>query len=170
LLHRVKRLFNWKGYARWMKYKYLLLLRAKGGAAMVAMGFSLGLAIEMFTLPTFGLAFFLMFPAVWFFRASFASALIGFVFGKLIYPFFFFINKSVGGWLVPRQLERHVLHSLPHWLERLLFTNIKLIVGGIIVGAVLGVAVYFPMKLLLEFYTEKRKKKRKLRKAKVYEL
>ena len=37
---------------RWLKFKYLFLFRAKGGTAMAAKGFSIGLAIEMFTLPT----------------------------------------------------------------------------------------------------------------------
>jgi hypothetical protein len=34
-----------------------------------------------------------------------------------------------------------------------------------VVGAVLGILSYFPIKWMLEYYTHKRKEKRKLRKA-----
>jgi len=34
-----------------------------------------------------------------------------------------------------------------------------------VVGALLGIAVYFPLKFLLEFYTARRKEKRRDRKA-----
>jgi uncharacterized protein (DUF2062 family) len=150
---------------RWFKYKYLLLFRAKGGPAMVAKGFSIGLAVEMFTLPTFGLAFFLIFPLVRLFRGSFASSLIGFVFGKVIYVPFSFLNNKVGGWVVPKHSYHTLHHFLPGWLYDILRVSLKLIVGGMVVGALLGIAVYFPLKFLLEFYTARRKEKRRDRKA-----
>ncbi|MFK7693580.1 DUF2062 domain-containing protein [Paenibacillus sp. HJGM_3] len=152
------------GIRRWIKLKYLLLFRAKGGAAKVALGFAIGLAVEMFTLPTFGLAFFLIFPLAYLFRASLAAALIGFVFGKVIYIPMALINNKVGGWLVPDHF-RDWIQFLPHWLKRMLYMNIKLIVGGIVNGALLGTLFYFPLKKLLEYYTEKRTEKRRLRRA-----
>lgn len=152
------------GIHRWIKFKYLLLFRAKGGAAKVAIGFAIGLAIEMFTLPTLGLAFFLIFPLVYMFRASLAGALIGFVFGKIIYIPMAFFNNKVGGWIVPDQFNQWI-HFLPYWLKKLLYMNIKLTVGGMIDGILLGVLFYFPIKWLLQFYTEKRTEKRRLRRA-----
>lgn len=151
---------------RWLKYKYLLLFRAKGGAAMVAKGFSIGLAIEMFTLPTMGLAFFLMFPVVYFLRASFAGALIGFVIGKVIYIPLAFMNNKVGGWIVSSRFE-NVVHFMPDWLEKILYINMKLIVGGMINGLLLGIIAYYPVKILLVLYTKKRQEKRRKRKTKL---
>ncbi len=147
---------------RWARYKYLQLFRAKGGASMVAKGFSIGLAIEMFTLPTAGLAFFLIFPLVYFFEASLAGALVGFVFGKVIYLPLAFLNNIVGGFIVPDHVEQYLVF-LPDWLEKVLYVNIKLIVGGIVDGAILGMLAYFPIKALIEMYTANRNKKRSRR-------
>ena len=66
----MKARFDWKSTKRWFKYKYILLLRAKGGPSKVARGFSVGLFVEMFTLPTFGFAFVLIFPLVYLLRAN----------------------------------------------------------------------------------------------------
>ncbi len=152
------------GIRRWIKFKYLLLFRAQGGAAKVSIGFSIGLAIEMFTLPTFGFAFFLIFPLVYLFRASLAGALVGFVFGKIIYIPIAFFNNKVGAWVVPAHFHEWI-SFLPNWLEKMLYMNIKLIVGGMIDGILLGFLFYLPVKWLLEFYTAKRTEKRKLRRA-----
>ncbi|GAA3402363.1 DUF2062 domain-containing protein [Paenibacillus hodogayensis] len=151
-----------RGMARWFKYKYLQLSRAKGGAAKVAAGFSIGLAIEMFTLPTFGLAFFLIFPLVYMFRASLAGALIGFVFGKIIYIPVAFLNAKVGGLLVPPRFNEWI-SFLPHWLKHMLYVNAKLIVGGIVDGTLIALLLYFPIKQLLQLYTSKRTEKRRVR-------
>ena len=152
---------------RWVKFKYLQLFRAKGGPAMVAKGFSIGLAIEMFTLPTLGLAALLILPLVYFFRASLPGALVGFLFGKIIYLPMAFLNQKVGRWIIPNGFLAD-LHFHSGWLETL-FKAIKgtldLIVGGIIVGAVLGLIAYWPIKKLLELYANRRLEKRKARRA-----
>lgn len=154
---------------RWLKYKYLLLLRAKGGSAIVARGFAIGLAIEMFTLPTGGLAFFLIFPLVYLFRASLAGALLGFVFGKIIYIPMAFLNNKVGSLIVPR-LHHQDIPFLPHWIERLLFMNLRLIVGGMIVGTILGIVLYFPLKWMLDMYTVRRKERRRQRQHQLHQM
>jgi uncharacterized protein len=155
---------RWAGIMRWFKIKYLLLLRAKGGPAMVAMGFSIGLFIEMFTLPTFGLAAVLILPLVYFMRASLPGALVGFLFGKIIYLPFALLNKRIGHWVLPQHFV-HRIHFYPHWLSNLVKDGMDLIVGGIIMGTVLGIVAYFPVRWVLEVYAEKRKDKRRRRKA-----
>ncbi|MCZ8516514.1 DUF2062 domain-containing protein [Paenibacillus filicis] len=160
----MKKPFHVRNIKRWFKYKYLLLTRAKGGPSLVAMGFSIGLFVEMFTLPTAGLAFFLIFPLIYLFRASMAAALIGFVFGKVIYIPMSFLNRMVGGWVLPRGARHNLLHMLPSWLDTFIKFNLKLIVGGMIVGAVLGILCYFPIKWLLELYHHNRKERRRKRK------
>ena len=161
-----KKRFHLKEYKRWFRYKYLQLLRAKGGPSLVAKGFSIGLAIEMFTLPTGGLAFLLIFPLVYLFRASLAGALVGFVFGKIIYIPFAFLNKKVGDLVLPKHFKRYLIHHLPdNWLSDIIRGGLDLIAGGMIVGAVLGIVAYFPILFLLKYHTHRRKEKRKRRKA-----
>jgi uncharacterized protein (DUF2062 family) len=149
---------------RWLKLKYFELMRAPGGPSCVALGFAIGIAIEMFTLPTYGLAFFLIFPLVYWLRASLAGALIGFVFGKVIFIPIAFINNMVGGWVLPSHF-RLDLHFLPHWLNHILTVNLKLIVGGIIDGILLGFLFYFPVKYAIRYVADKRRDRRKQRRT-----
>jgi uncharacterized protein (DUF2062 family) len=157
--------FDWHTSKRWFKYKYLQLLRAKGGPSMVARGFSVGLMVEMFTLPTGGLAFLLIFPLIYLFRGNLAGALIGFVFGKIIYIPFAFLNKHVGEVILPKGLKHYLIHHLPEWLSGIIRGSLDLIAGGMVVGAILAIIVYFPVMLLLRFHANRRKEKRKIRKA-----
>jgi len=159
--------FDWKSTKRWFRYKYLMLLRAKGGPSKVARGFSIGLAVEMFTLPTGGLAALLILPLVYVMRANLAGALIGFLFGKLIYIPFAFLNKHVGEILVPKPVKYYLLHispHLPHLLVKFIRSGLDLLVGGMVIGAVLGLIMYFPVVLLLQYHANRRKEKRRLRK------
>lgn len=161
---RKKKRLTLQNIGRWFKYQYVLLTRAKGGPAMVALGFSIGLAIEMFTLPTAGLAFFLIFPLVYALRASMAAALIGFVFGKVIYIPMSFINKQVGALVLPSDIKLHLQQMLPEWLDTFIGFNLKLFVGGVIDGAVLGLLVFYPIKWTLVWYDGQRKERRRKRK------
>ncbi|WP_246627956.1 DUF2062 domain-containing protein [Paenibacillus oenotherae] len=147
---------------RWLKLKYTELMRAPGGPSFVALGFAIGIAIEMFTLPTYGLAFFLIFPLVYWLRASLAGALIGFVVGKLIYIPVAFINTMVGGWVLSDKLEPHIPFA-PNWLDHMLLVNLKLIVGGMIDGVLLGFLFYFPVRYGIHYMAEKRREKRRRR-------
>jgi uncharacterized protein (DUF2062 family) len=162
---KAKKPFHVRNIKRWFKYKYLLLTREKGGPAIVAMGYSIGLAVEMFTLPTAGLAFFLIFPLIYIFRASIAAALIGFVFGKIIYLPMTYVHLKVGNWILPHGTRKHMLNFLPDWLDFFVKSNLKLFVGGVIDGVLLGILFYFPIKWLLHFYNDRRKQKREARKA-----
>lgn len=151
---------------RWLKYKYTQLMRAPGGPSIVALGFSIGIFVEMFTLPTYGLAFFLIFPLIYLMRASFAGALVGFVFGKIIFLPVAFVNSMIGGLVLPDHMRVHI-SFLPHWLNHILLMNLKLIVGGIIDGFLLGLLFYFPVRLAIQYMADKRKEKRKLRRIAV---
>lgn len=150
--------------ARWFRYRYIKLLRAKGGPSKVARGFSIGLAVEMFTLPTFGLAAVLILPLSYLLRASLPGALIGFVLGKVIYIPMAFLNRMIGEMVVPRSWHDH-LGILPGWLASIVNHALELIIGGMIDGAILGLLLYFPVWLLLEWYTARRKERRRVRAA-----
>ncbi|WP_219835952.1 DUF2062 domain-containing protein [Paenibacillus sp. R14(2021)] len=147
---------------RWLKFKYTQLMRAPGGPSIVALGFAIGITVEMFTLPTYGLAFFLIFPLIYWFRASLAGALVGFVFGKIIFIPVAFINSMVGGLVLPEHMTIRV-PLVPEWINHILLVNLKLIVGGIIDGIILGFLLYFPVKLSIQYMADKRKEKRKQR-------
>lgn len=147
---------------RWLKYKYTQLMRAPGGPSMVALGFSIGIFVEMFTLPTYGLAFFLIFPLIYWMRASIAGALVGFVFGKIIFIPVAIVNSMVGGLVLPNHLKFQI-PLIPDWMNHLFLVNLKLIVGGIIDGMILGLLFYFPVRLAIQYVANKRKEKRKLR-------
>ncbi|MFB9278962.1 DUF2062 domain-containing protein [Cohnella cellulosilytica] len=151
---------------RWLKYKYIMLLRAKGGASIVAMGFAIGIAVEMFTLPTLGVAFVLIFPLCVLLRGNLPAALIGFVIGKIIYIPMMYPNSKVGGWILPKHLSIH-LPLVPEWINRLLLTNLKLIVGGAVDGVLLGLLCYFPIRYSLNVYKARRRDKRKLIRARM---
>ncbi|WEK55234.1 MAG: DUF2062 domain-containing protein [Candidatus Cohnella colombiensis] len=156
-------------FRRWLTHKRISLLRAKGGASMVAMGFAIGIAIEMFTLPTLGAAFILIFPLVFLLRASLPAALIGFVLGKVIYIPMMYPNSKVGGWVLPK----HISINLPFLSDRinyLLLTNLKLIVGGMINGVILGIICYFPIKWSINAFKANRKEKRRLKHAAALEM
>jgi len=148
-------------FKRWLRYKYIGLLRAKGGASMVAMGFAIGLFVEMFTLPTFGFAFLLIFPLVYLLKGNLPAALIGFVFGKVIYIPLAFFNAMVGGWVLPNHFIVHI-PFLYDWVNRALTTSMKLIVGGMINGALLGALFYFPIRVSINAFKHKRREKRRL--------
>lgn len=151
-------------FKRWLRYKYIGLIRAKGGASMVAMGFAIGLAVEMFTLPTFGFAFLLIFPLVYVLKGNLPAALIGFVFGKVIYIPMAFLNAMVGKWVLPEHFTVHI-PFLYEWVNRALTTSLKLIVGGMINGTLLGAILFFPIRASLNAFKNKRKEKRKLRRG-----
>lgn len=131
---------------------------------MVATGFAIGIAVEMFTLPTLGFAFLLIFPLAYLLRGNLPAALIGFVVGKLIYIPMMYPNSIMGGWVLPSHLAIH-LAFVPEWVNRLLLTNLKLIVGGVIDGALLGLLCYWPIRMSIDAFKNKRKDKRKLSRA-----
>lgn len=151
---------------RWLKFQYVKLLRAKGGASVVAMGFAVGLFVEMFNLPTYGTSFLLIFPLNFILRGSFAAALVGFLFGKMIYIPMSFLNAKMAGTVLPKNFAIQI-SFLPEWINHILLLNLKLIVGGIIDGAILGLLFYFPIRYSVEAFKRKRREKRRLNRARV---
>jgi uncharacterized protein len=160
--------FHLRNVPRWFRLQYLQLIRAKGGPGMVAMGFSIGLAVEMFTLPTGGVAFLLIFPLVYMLRASMAAAMIGFVIGKLIYIPMSFLMRQIGVAVLPKGLQHMLYHSLPGWLDHFAKLYLELFAGGVIVGPLLGLLMFFPIRQLLLWVSKRREEKRRLRRAAVH--
>lgn len=150
--------------SRWLKYQYVKLLRAKGGASVVAMGFAIGLFVEMFNLPTYGTSFVLIFPLNYVMRGSFAASLVGFIFGKVIYLPMAFANNQMAKWVLPKHFAVNI-SFLPNYINHFLLMNLKLIVGGIIDGAILGLLVYFPIRYSINVFKRKRREKRRLMRA-----
>ncbi|MCC3377070.1 DUF2062 domain-containing protein [Cohnella sp. REN36] len=150
-------------FPRYLKFQYVKLLRAKGGAYSIAMGFAIGLFVEMFNLPTYGTSFVLIFPLIFLLRGSLAAALIGFVFGKLIYIPMSIPNKIVGGAVLPKNFTIEI-PFLPENINHFLLFNLKMIVGGMIDGLALGLLFFFPIWYSVETFKRKRREKRRIRK------
>lgn len=128
----------------------------------MAMGFSVGFFCEMFTLPTYGLAFFLIFPLVYLLRGSLAGALVGFALGKIIYLPLMYVHKAVGGWVLPSHMEMH-LPLVGDKFNHMLLLNLKLIVGGIVDGLWIGALLFITVRSVLVYVKAKRKERRRMR-------
>lgn len=151
---------------RWLKFQYVKLLRAKGGASVVAMGFAIGLFVEMFNLPTYGTSFILVFPLNYLFRGSLAASLVGFLFGKVIYIPMAFANNEMAKLILPKNFAVNI-SFLPNYVNHFLLMNLKLIVGGIVDGAILGLLVYFPIRYSINVFKRRRREKRKLMRSRI---
>ncbi|MEK0316407.1 DUF2062 domain-containing protein [Cohnella sp. 56] len=150
-------------FVRYLKLQYVKLLRAKGGAYSIAMGFAIGLFVEMFNLPTYGTSFVLIFPLIYLLRGNLPSALVGFVFGKLIYPLMFMLNKMMADLVLPAHFSIR-FSFLPEKINHFLLFNLKMIVGGMIDGLLLGILFFFPIWYSVQVFKRKRKEKRRARK------
>ena len=145
------------GWKRFLKLKYLLLLRSPGGAKMVAKGFAIGLAVEFITLLTMGAAFLLIFPLIRLFKGSLPSAMIGFVFGKLILPLCLPVGAFLGHELfrIQTKIVLPYIGNLGGYLSSLL--------GMLTFGVVVGAISYYPVYKAYTKFQDSRREKRKLR-------
>jgi len=145
------------GWKRFIKLKYLLLLRSPGGGKMVAKGFAIGLAVEFITLLTAGVAFLLIFPLLRLFKGSLPSAMIGFLLGKLILPMCLPVGMFIGNEIfrIQTKIVLPIIGNLGGYLNSLL--------GMLTIGVVVGAISYFPVYKAYTKFQESRKEKRKLR-------
>ncbi|KQL43840.1 hypothetical protein AN963_20420 [Brevibacillus choshinensis] len=151
----------WKKIYRKLKYEYYKLIRMKGAPSFVARGFSIGIFVEFITLPTFGLAFLLLFPLLKFFRASIPAGLIAFVIGKLVLPVFMVINYKIGYAIVGKPLNEHLVHGgeMPPWEKWLLWmkdTGLAYFTGSAVMGFVVAISSYFIVHAALQLYRRKK--------------
>ncbi|MGN7471588.1 DUF2062 domain-containing protein [Brevibacillus sp. SAFN-007a] len=149
----------WTNLFRKLKLEYYKLLRMKGAPAFVARGFSVGIFVEFITLPTFGLAFLLLFPLVKLFRASLPAALIAFFLGKLVLPIFMVINYNIGYALVGKPLQHPAVQHQEAWQEWLVWVQKKglaYFTGSAIMGLFVAAASYFLVYAALQLYRRKK--------------
>ncbi|QRG66066.1 DUF2062 domain-containing protein [Brevibacillus choshinensis] len=150
----------WKKIYRKLKYEYYKLVRMKGAPSFVARGFSVGIFVEFITLPTFGLAFLLLFPLIKIFRASLPAGLIAFVIGKLVLPIFMVINYKIGYAIVGKPINEHfVTGHMPPWEKWLLWMKDKglaYFTGSAVVGFIVAIASYFLVYAALQLYRRKK--------------
>lgn len=148
----------WKKTYRKLKFQYYKVLRMKGAPAFVARGFSLGIFIEFITLPTFGLAFLLLFPLCKLFRASLPAALVAFVIGKLILPLFILFNYNIGYVLIGKPLQGQLIHHEPgmQWLVWVKEKGLVYFTGSAIMGLIVAFASYILVLTGLQLYRRKK--------------
>ncbi|WP_134702712.1 DUF2062 domain-containing protein [Ammoniphilus sp. YIM 78166] len=139
---------------RKIKLEYLKLIRSKGATTVIARSFAIGMFIEFITLPTMGLAFFLLYPFMKVFRGSLPVALIGFVMGKFIVPFFLVLNYKVGALLVdPGSSGAPALHLS---LQSLKENGLVFLTGSAIDGLVISLVCYGLVYGALVFYRKRK--------------
>lgn len=149
----------WKKIYRKLKYEYYKLIRMKGAVSFIARGFSVGIFIEFITLPTFGLAFILLYPMTLLFRCSFPASLIGFVIGKVALPVFMLLNLKVGNTIIGKPLKEHIEHnneSLTGWLQWMKQNGIAYFTGSAVMGVLVSIGSYFLIYATLQWYRKKR--------------
>ncbi|MGM0714473.1 DUF2062 domain-containing protein [Brevibacillus parabrevis] len=149
----------WNKLYRKLKFEYYKLIRMKGAPSFVARGFSVGIFVEFITLPTFGLAFLLLFPLVRLFRASLPAGLIAFVIGKLVLPIFMVVNYNIGYAFVGKPLQSPPApphEAWPQWLVWMKEKGLAYFTGSAIMGLVVAVASYFLVHGALLVYRRKK--------------
>ncbi|WP_400164791.1 DUF2062 domain-containing protein [Brevibacillus sp. TJ4] len=140
---------------RSFKYAYYKLLRSKGAPSFIALGFALGIFLEFLTLPTFGIAFLLLFPLTRLFRCSKSSALTGFVTGKLVLPVFFIPILQIGYALAGyRTYKQTAAPSLFHgqWLAWIRDNGIAYLIGSTVIGLCLACLSYLAVLSMLRWF------------------
>ncbi|NGQ95365.1 DUF2062 domain-containing protein [Brevibacillus sp. SYP-B805] len=141
------------------KYEYYKLIRMKGAPSFIARGFSVGIFIEFITLPTFGLAFILLYPMNLLFRSSFSAALIGFVIGKLVLPVFMILNFKLGNTIIGKPLKEHIEHnhgSWKNWIAWMKQNGLAYFTGSAIMGVIVAIGSYFLVYAALQWYRKKK--------------
>ncbi|MED1822580.1 DUF2062 domain-containing protein [Brevibacillus agri] len=149
----------WTKLYRKLKLEYYKLIRMKGAPSFVARGFSVGIFVEFITLPTFGLAFLLLFPLIRLFRASLPAGLIAFVIGKLVLPIFMVINYNIGYALVGKPLQHPTDPHQAAWREWLVWMQDKglaYFTGSAVMGLFVAFASYFLVHGALQLYRRKK--------------
>ncbi|MDN4592326.1 DUF2062 domain-containing protein [Polycladomyces subterraneus] len=149
---------------RRIRLEYLKLLRTKGAPSIVAKGFALGVFLEFITLPTLGIAFFLLYPLNLLFRGSLPAALIGYLMGKVILPVFLYINYTLGNRLIGGSNKAvgsphwHDLTTWHTWKEK----GLAFFVGSAIVGAVVAVVGYVLVYWALISYRRRKERRNRI--------
>jgi len=153
----------WRKLIRKAKYEYYKLIRMKGAPSFIARGFSVGMFVEFITLPTFGLAFLLLYPLNLLFRSSFSASLIAFVIGKMILPVFMLLNLKLGNTIIGDPLKEHIEHnneSWGAWLAWMKQNGIAYFTGSAVMGLIVAIGSYFLVYAALQFYRKKRSRRR----------
>ncbi|MEH7109957.1 DUF2062 domain-containing protein [Bacillus sp. JJ1764] len=168
----VKKYHIFNRIGRLFKLNYLKLLRSKGGAKKVALGFAIGFGLEMLVISTASLIYILFVPAVRIARGSLPASIIGNIIGKLTFlpvillPFarkigkMIFPMKTSYGHHIPFSFQK-LMHGDFHTLLSLLHGSLHVLIGMIVFGIILGIVSYYLVHHLYE-----REKERRLQKVK----
>lgn len=145
----------WRKLYRKLKYEYYKLIRMKGAPSIIARGFAVGIFIEFILLPTFLVAFLLLFPLTRLLRCSFPASLIGFVIGKIILPIFMLPILKVGNIILGKKppMEGGEEHGFLHLIKHSYFAYLT---GSAVLGLIVAIASYFLVSAALQWYRKKR--------------
>ncbi len=155
------------GWRRLGIYLVKRLTRLPGTPHSIAAGFACGTAIS-FT-PFMGLHTVLSVLLSFLLRGNYLAAMVGTLVGNpWTFPFIWVASAKLGhallGGAPPATvaLQGHEFHRLFHELGALLW---PMTVGGVLLGAVAGLAVYFPALRMIDAYQTARRHRRERRRA-----
>lgn len=151
-------------FLRWVRYKFLKILRLRDSSDKVAKGVALGIAFNF--LPTFGLGLIGAFLFAGLIRANQMAAVLSAILVKFGIPIFYLLNLAVGhlvlgdGFIVEEGNMPHFSFSEINW-GALKSLGFPFLIGSLINAVWTGVLAYF-----LVFGVVERYKTGKLRKTK----
>lgn len=152
-------------YYRICLYYFIKILRLKEDIHSVALGFSVGLAINF--IPTFGFGLIVTMIAVKLLRGNVLAGIIGSLLFACISPIFFYLNIVVGKIVLGLKSEKAIEGFE---LKKEVIEQSTTFLSGMFINAmVFGTIVYFIMFVFLKFFrkrTVSRIRKRKKEKKK----
>jgi uncharacterized protein len=135
--------------------KWHELLNDPAGPHLVAMSFAIGVISEMLTIPTIGIAFFLMLVVVRWLKFSMTSAVVGYFFTKIVYIPLAPLELKIGKSLLHENFDPHA-HKWA-W-ARILHKDAELLLGAVIIGGGLSVICYFVIRQILVLRLKRKSK------------
>jgi hypothetical protein len=172
------RVLSWfwprRGWKRAWGYVLRRVSRLSGSPHAVALGFAVGV-FASFT-PFMGFHFMIGFLLAYMLRGSLIASAFGtFVGNPLTFPFIWILTYRVGLFLLGMDVPEKITIELPATAWWLLFEDPNLLwqqfwnqlwplirpmtVGGVPIGTVIGLLFYFPLRMAVSAYQNKRRER-----------
>lgn len=150
-------------FVRYLRLKYLKILRIKDSPSQIAKGVALGVALDFLPLPF--ISIFISFVVAKFLRFNTIAAVTATILFKGAIPFFYAFNIAVGKLLLKGKAPQSI--TIPNTnvdtsfldFKRLLHGSDVFLLGSVVNSIIFWIIVYFVIRWLLEKRRERRLKK-----------
>lgn len=151
-----------KKFLRWMRYKFLKIMRLRDCSDKIAKGVALGIAFNF--LPTFGLGLICAFICAGFVRANQMAAVLSALLVKIGIPLFYILNLAVGHLLMGQEMgaDGSASVSLLHmqWSDWK-YLGMPFLVGSVVNALWTGTLSYYLVLQAVNKYKNSRLRKAK---------